>query len=102
MRNEHVRIQTVELSPSGKWAVFTISFRYPDRAKAQGVTRELVARLITAMGAPPSDTAVLDSASLPETPSYPNRLSIATLGTVAGILLGLGASRFRLAKPATA
>jgi hypothetical protein len=31
MRDEHIRVQTIQLSPSARWAAFTISFRYSDR-----------------------------------------------------------------------
>jgi hypothetical protein len=100
MRNEHVHVRTGRLSPSG-WAVY-ISFTYPDRGKAQGVTRDLVSRFIATTGAMPSDTGVLETANLPATPNYPNRLNITLLGTVVGILLGLAASRFRRPKLAAA
>jgi len=61
MRNEHVHVRTGRLSPSG-WAVY-ISFTYPDRGKAQGVTRDLVSRFIATTGAMPSDTGVLETAT---------------------------------------
>jgi hypothetical protein len=107
MRNERIRVQmlqTVQLQPSAMGSAFTISFRYPDRFQAQRVTRDLVARF---MGAPQASadqpaTEVLDPASLPEAPSSPNRPQIAVFGTVVGILLGLGASRFRRPKLAAA
>jgi LPS O-antigen subunit length determinant protein (WzzB/FepE family) len=102
MRDEYIRLQTVQVRPRFKGAAFTISFRYSDRVVAQTVTRDLVTRFITITGAPLSATDVIDSASLPQEPIYPNRLSMAVLGTVAGILLGLGVSLFRLAKLATA
>ena len=101
MKYEHIRVQTIQLSPSGQWAAFTISFRYSDRLLAQTVTRDLVARFITINGVSPSATEVLDSAS-PAAPIYPNRLNIAVLGTVLGILLGLAASRVRRTNLATA
>ena len=100
MRNEHIRVQTVQLSPSAKWSAVVITFRYPDRPAAQRVRRQLVTQLIQARGNPaqrywtPPATrrrqAILD------------RLQIAVLGTIAGILLGLAASRFRRTKLATA
>jgi uncharacterized protein involved in exopolysaccharide biosynthesis len=103
MRNERIRVSTLQLQPSG--AAFTISFRYSDRLMAQRVTRELVARLITGIGAPQTGTVVLDPASLPEAPSYPHRGQIAILGTLVGtlvgLLLGLGATQLRLRRPAT-
>jgi uncharacterized protein involved in exopolysaccharide biosynthesis len=51
---------------------------------------------------PQTGNEVVDPPNLPATPVYPNRLNIAVLGTVAGILLGLAASRFRRPKLATA
>ena len=86
---ESVRIQTVQSGPA---STFTISFRYADPGKAQQVTRDLVT-LFT--GTPPHATEILDPPSLPNGPIFPNRLVIALLGTVAGIVLGVAASRFR-------
>jgi uncharacterized protein involved in exopolysaccharide biosynthesis len=102
MRNENIRVLTLQLQPGLEGAALTISFTYPDRLGAQTVTRDLVARIITINGVPPSATEVLDSASLPQEPIYPNRLNIAVLGTVVGILLGLAVSLFRRARLATA
>jgi hypothetical protein len=116
MRNEHIRVNMVQAGPAGN--AFAISFRYPDRWQAQRVTRQLMTRFITGAPQPATGvgdpgslpqlpwrirdpqvaTMVLDPASLPQSPSSPNRLLIAVLGTVAGILLGLGASRFRRPK----
>jgi uncharacterized protein involved in exopolysaccharide biosynthesis len=102
MRNEHIRVQkvqpSIQLQLSSRGAVVVISFRYSDRFEAQRVTRD-PARF---MGAPQPATEVLDPASLPQAPSSPNRLSIVLVATVAGILLGLAASRFRRPKLATA
>jgi len=100
MRNEHIRVGKVQLGPSAKLTAFTVSFRYTDRFAAQRVTRALVTRFLGS--APQSGTEVLDPASDPQAPSYPNRLQIAIVGTVAGILLGLAASRFRRPKLAAA
>jgi uncharacterized protein involved in exopolysaccharide biosynthesis len=96
MRDKHIRVQGVE------GTALTISFTYPDRLGAQTVTRDLVTRFIAVNGVAPSTTEVLDSASLPQEPIYPNRLNIAVLGTVVGILLGIAVSLFRRAKLATA
>jgi LPS O-antigen subunit length determinant protein (WzzB/FepE family) len=97
---EHVRVQLVHvaLGQGEGTAAFTISFQYTDRFAAQRVTRDLVTRVI----GPQSVTEILDPASDPVLPSSPNRLVIAELGTVAGILLGLAATRFRRPKLATA
>jgi LPS O-antigen subunit length determinant protein (WzzB/FepE family) len=74
---------------------FVISFRYPDRFQAQQATRDLVTRFT---GAPQSATEILDPASDPAAPAYPNRLTIVVLATLAGILLGLAATRIRRPK----
>ena len=95
MRGEFIRVQVVQAGPA---AAFTISFRYSDRRESQEVTRELVSLLV----GPQTGNEVVDAASLPEAPSYPNRLNIALLGTVVGLLLGLAASRFRRPRLATA
>jgi len=59
MRDEQIRVQTLELQPRSEGAAFAISFRYPDRVAAQTVTRDLVNRLITGTGAALSSTEVL-------------------------------------------
>jgi uncharacterized protein involved in exopolysaccharide biosynthesis len=102
MRSENIHVQAVQLVPGAEGAAFSISFTYPDRLAAKSVTRDLVNRLITGSGAPLTATEVLDSASLPETPIYPNRLSIAALGTLVGIMSGFGAGRMRRKRVATA
>ena len=88
MRNQFIRIRNVGGAASG---AFAVEFRYTDRWKAQAVTRDLMNHFMN----PQHTTQVLDPASLPASPSSPNRLTIVLLGTVAGILLGLAASRFR-------
>ena len=94
---DSIRVQKVQ---AGLFAdAFMISFRYPDRFQAQQATRDLVARFT---GAPQSTTEILDPASDPSAPAFPNRALIALLGTIAGILLGLAASRFRRPKIAAA
>ena len=102
MKYEHIRVQVLQPQQWAKGAAFTISFRYPDRYKAQAVTRDLILRFITINAAPLSATEVLDPASFPQAPSSPNRTMIAVLGTVLGILLGLAASRLRRPRLATA
>jgi capsular polysaccharide biosynthesis protein len=94
MRDEHIRVQGVE------GAALTISFTYHDRLGAQAVTRDLVNRFFVTSSQ--HSTEVLDPANLPAAPIYPNRLSIVLVATVAGILLGLAASRFGRRKLATA
>jgi hypothetical protein len=97
---ESISVQTAIPSRlAGPNEAFVISFQYPDRWKAQQVTRDLVTRLT---GVAQPSTEVLDPANLPQAPSFPNRPVIAIFGTVTGILLGLAASRLRRITPATA
>jgi hypothetical protein len=96
MRIDFIRVQVIQEGPAV--TAFTINFRYSDRLKAQQVTRDLVSRLV----GPRTGNEVVDPANLPAAPIYPNRLNIVVLGTVAGILLGMAASRFRRPKLATA
>jgi hypothetical protein len=84
---------------TGAKGAIVISFTYPDRWKAQHATRDLVARFT---GIPQSPTEVLDPASLPQSPGFPNRPAIALLGTFVGIVLGVAASHLRKITPATA
>ena len=67
---------------------FQIRFSYPDRAKAQAVTRELTTRMI-ADGTPVVSLSVLDPASLPERPSEPNRPAWILAGLVIGLAAGI-------------
>ncbi len=92
---ESIHVQTVHTGPAD---AFTISFRYPDRWKAQQATRDLAIRFT---GAPPHAAEILDPPSLPDGPIFPNRRVIAMLGTLAGILFGLAASHLRKMTPAT-
>jgi uncharacterized protein involved in exopolysaccharide biosynthesis len=97
MRNEFIRVQQVQAGPDD--GAIVLSFRYPDRWKAQAVTRDLVKRVFTRAQVA---TEVLDPPNLPATPVYPNRLNIVLVATAGGLLLGLGASRFRRPKLAAA
>jgi uncharacterized protein (TIGR03435 family) len=99
MRND-LRIQRVtQVNGASIATAFTVSYRYPDRFKAQAVTRELAAGL---MQEPDAQMEMLDPASDPQAPSSPNRLQIILMGTVAGALLGLASTRFRRPAPAVA
>jgi len=75
---------------------FVIRFRYPDRYKAQAAVRQLVDRFQRALttgqpGSVPEGTRLdlLESATMPNHPYSPNRVSIAVLGLLAGLPLGL-------------
>ena len=78
--------------------VFTISFDYPDRYKALMTVQTIMARfdaanaqLYPGNSLPPSMIPevldVLDTASLPQRPSWPNRRVIALLGGIIGVVL---------------
>ncbi len=86
---ESIRVQRVPAGLVGD--AFQISFQYPDRFRAQQATLDLVARFT---GAPQSTTEILDPASDPGAPVFPNRAVIALFGTIAG----LAASLFRRPK----
>ena len=86
---EAITIRTLQSTPEVGPRAITISFRYPDRFQAQHVVRDLVARI-----AATSAVEVLDPPSLPTGPSSPNRPLIGAFGVMAGLLLGLAASRF--------
>ena len=65
-----------------------------DRMQTRLAVRQSVTRLIQESGAPDSgrgvdSVVVLDPASLPRQPSFPNRFSIAALGLLAGMLAGV-------------
>ncbi len=99
---------------------FIVSFTSRDRVKAQAVVRELVTqfteRHIRALDARTKDDRelrvayermagpnleVLDPATLPETPVFPNRLTIGAMGLPVGLLAGVFVRRRkRTAQPA--
>jgi len=97
-----IRVQGIDapapFQPSSVRA-YTISFRDHDPAEAQSVTRALVASWMEAGLATQVTTEVLDPPSGPVAPIYPNRLTIALAGTLAGLLLGLALSRMRQSAP---
>jgi hypothetical protein len=94
MRNEFIRVQQVRAGPDD--GALVLRFRYPDRWKAQAVTRDLVNRFFT--GPQHANAEVLDPPNLPATPVYPNRLNIVLVATAGGLLLGLAVSRLRRPK----
>ena len=96
MRNRAIRVQAVTLA-DGRTRAFTLSFQYTDRYKTQAATRDLVSRIVAGMPA-----EVLDPPSMPAAPSSPNRLLIIAFGVVAGMVLGMAASRYRRTTPAAA
>lgn len=87
----------IHVSKMSEGTAYLISYENHDPVKAQHVTRELISMWLQtglASGAP-TVTEVLDAPSMPASPISPNRLTITLLGTCAGLLLGLAASRFR-------
>jgi capsular polysaccharide biosynthesis protein len=65
---------------------FTVSFMYPDEAKTQHATGDLV-RLLQQAASPTMALEVLELANS-RGPVYPNRLTILAIGLVSGLLLG--------------
>ncbi len=111
---QNIRIETNSSTP----IVLSISFAYPDQAKAQAAVSALAAKFTEANAtvnrtremayrsfwqdeaafnqAPPAppppvgeNVTVLDSASLPKKPAGPNRIAFLAWGLGAGLLLGL-------------
>ena len=95
MRNQGVQVRTVK-GPAGE--AFTVSFAYGDRAAARRVTGALATRFTAAL----PGVEVLDPASQPQAPSYPNRGQMALFGAFIGLLLGFAATRVRRPVAATA
>jgi hypothetical protein len=98
MRDEYIQVRGVDVAPPFQTQAvpaYMISFRDHDRTKVQNVTRALVSDWIKTGLVTQVTTEVLDPASVPIAPSSPNRMQIALAGTLAGLLLGLAASRFR-------
>ena len=100
MRAKDIRIR--QAPAAGHAQAFVISFSYPERFKAQATVRELSGQFVEwSLGKPHQEGytfVMLGSANLPQTPSYPNRLSIAILGAFAGLLSGLVTLRWRRAR----
>jgi LPS O-antigen subunit length determinant protein (WzzB/FepE family) len=79
-------------------AAITISYRYPDRRKAQAVVRALISRFVETYVAADIHThqniEVVDSASLPVLASSPKRPEMLITGLLGGLFLGLIAAAF--------
>jgi len=103
MRGNDLRIEPTFETSSGPSPVLParISFAYPDRHKAQAVVREIVTRITEqnavigrrrALGAAPAGTismVVLDPASLPQEPLFPQSPAAMAAAAGAGALLAL-------------
>jgi hypothetical protein len=87
----------------GRSNEFSVAFRYGDAKQAQQTEQELINKLmsanilfslgrccpqIAALPRLPYNLQVIDQASLPKRPSWPNRLVIAAMGLAGGLLLG--------------
>jgi len=95
MREGNLRFESLEVSPGGRTTAFRIECETPDRQKAWACTEELVSQYVDVPGPNRSGLEVLDSPTLPEWPSAPNRLNIAAFGLFVGLALGLLASTLR-------
>ena len=114
MLTNDLRIEALKpaLGTRGVGSAFSISFSYPDRYKAQLTVQSLlnaIQRLNVENTLSKSNASksvilraiaerkagemvdVLDTASLPVSPVNPNRLLIAAVGLIAGLLLGIAA-----------
>ncbi len=93
MRSQDLRIRLYQALPGRHAPAFEISFRYPDRFKAQAMVRALSGQFVESSLGNPREQGytvdLLEKADLPETPASPNRRSIATLGALAGLFIGL-------------
>jgi hypothetical protein len=102
-----LKAEDLRIAPSGP-DTWLISFTYSDRYKAQSVVREVITQLVTRhmtelrlvktddqevqraveLGAGPV-LEVLDPATLPERPVFPNRLAIGAFGLPLGLVAGV-------------
>ncbi|MGB7721984.1 MAG: hypothetical protein WBL65_18940 [Bryobacteraceae bacterium] len=96
MRNKALRFQLMQ-TQGGSVPAFSISCEYPDNLKAQAVARELAYRFYRqniaiqrAQGPSAQENLeVIDPASLPGRPFYPNRPVAVGVGLLGGAVLGL-------------
>jgi uncharacterized protein involved in exopolysaccharide biosynthesis len=96
MRTQDIRISPLQPAGGRVANAFQIQFSYADPVRAQAVTRALAARMMELTAAkggapdrPAAELEVLDPASLPDQPIYPNRLAIAAFGLIGGLATGL-------------
>jgi LPS O-antigen subunit length determinant protein (WzzB/FepE family) len=82
-RHKALRVRLVQAQGGGGPA-FVISCEYPDKLKAQAVVCKLVSSFATE-----KILEVLDPASLPQRPLFPNRPMIVGAGLLGGAVLGL-------------
>ncbi|MDQ6735569.1 MAG: hypothetical protein M3Z35_15860 [Nitrospirota bacterium] len=104
MRHD-IRVGRIEsVAGDSKRSAFIVQYMYGDPGQAQKITRELVAKVMAANVENRADIAtfeVLDPASLPGTPVFPNRLMITAVGFGVGLLIAaLTAVAIRLRRQA--
>jgi hypothetical protein len=81
VRNKHIRKRPLATARSGNWqyaSTVVVSFDYPASRRAQKFTRAAVPAI-----------KILDQASLPPRPIYPNRLMFTLIGLACGIFAGI-------------
>ena len=93
LRRMRERDLLIRETPQG----IAVSFRYPDRYKAQAAVRRLVTTLfeVTSSHAPTPNLEVVAPANLPEVPRSPNRLMILLAGLTTGLTGGIVLTRRR-------
>lgn len=100
-------IRIIRMTPSNSTdpLIFKISFRDPDKATAQMVVARLTTQLVnenlrasllqsSTWPIKGSRLQVLDSPTVPQIPSFPNRLLIVLIGLLGGMLTGLLSLKF--------
>ncbi len=80
---ENLQVSEVGRNADTLW--LSVSYASRDRREAQRVVTEVTSAMVKRAGRP----SIIDPASLPFSPVYPNRLTITWLGLVFGLCLGL-------------
>ena len=94
LMRQNIRVAMTAPRIGERGPAIELSFTYPDRFAATKVVNNLLSRFLdanlTLAAEQPQATTltVMDPASQPTEPSYPNRLAIALTGLAAGTLLG--------------
>ena len=104
---ENMRARNVQMSVLNNKdhsAAISISFRYPDKQKAQGVVNALITKLVEGMaersdagsdaGPTTQNLEILDPPSLPKFPTSPKRPKMLITGLIGGLLIGLVSAVF--------
>ena len=77
---EHLHVQEIQ---NGR--AILIQFDYPDQRTVRNVTQEMVGRFIKENW----NFEILDAASFPQTPIFPNRAVIAGMGLLLGFMVAV-------------